>query len=69
MNEPPFLLARQEDRLAVQSAITELCTAKAWNLIAVHARTTHVHLVVDADATPERVLQSLKAFATTEAGG
>ena len=65
MREPAFLLGQQSNRRAVRDAIAELCVEKAWHLAALHVRTTHVHLIVDpGGATPERVLQSCKAYAT-----
>ena len=42
----------------------ELCAQKGWWLAALHARTTHPHLVVDADVAPERILQACKAYAS-----
>jgi REP element-mobilizing transposase RayT len=33
-------------------------------LIAAHVRMTRVHVVVDAEATPERVMNNLKSYAS-----
>jgi REP element-mobilizing transposase RayT len=49
---------------AVQSAIRETCSFRAWWLLALNVRTNHVHAVVSASDTPERVMNDLKAYAT-----
>ena len=64
MIEPAFQLSRHQGRRAVRDAIVELCAQKGWWLAALHVRTNHLHMVVDADAAPERVLQACKAYAT-----
>ena len=64
MVEPAFQLSRDQDRQAVRDAIVELCAQKGWWLAALHIRTTHLHMVVDADVSPERILQACKAHAT-----
>ncbi len=35
-----------------------------WSLLAAHVRTSHVHVVVDADTRPERVMNDLKSYAS-----
>ncbi|MEX0784178.1 MAG: transposase [Dehalococcoidia bacterium] len=35
-----------------------------WELMALNVRTNHVHAVVDANATPERVMNDYKVWAT-----
>ncbi len=51
-------------RTIVMEAICERCVARAWGLLAVHVRTNHVHVVVEAESAPERVLNDLKSFAS-----
>ena len=51
-------------RRAVQEAIVEVCAHRNWRLIALHVRTNHVHCIVIADTTPERVMIDFKAYAT-----
>jgi REP element-mobilizing transposase RayT len=48
----------------VKQTILETCRFREWLLYAAHIRSTHVHLVLKADARPERVLIDLKAYAT-----
>ncbi len=58
-------------RAIVLATIREVCRHRGWRLLACHIRTTHVHLVVHADAPPEKVLSDCKAYASrrlTEAG-
>jgi REP element-mobilizing transposase RayT len=53
-----------ERRAAVLSAVLDRCTERGWTLHAVHIRTTHVHLVIEAGPRPERVMNDLKACAS-----
>ena len=49
----------------------EVCRYRRWTLLAAHVRTEHVHVVVQAEATPERVLNDFKVYASrrlSEAG-
>ena len=58
MIEPAFKLSWYQDRRAVRDAIVEFCAQKGWWLAALPVRTTHLHMVVDADVAPERILQA-----------
>jgi REP element-mobilizing transposase RayT len=51
-------------REVVERTIREVCSHKAWKLMAVNVRTNHVHVVVDAPGAPEPVLNAFKAWAT-----
>ena len=54
-----------EARRIVAQAIADHCTARRWELIALHVRTRHVHAIVVApEARPEIVVGQLKAWAT-----
>jgi REP element-mobilizing transposase RayT len=53
-----------EQRAAVADQVRETCAVRGWTLHAVNVRTTHAHVVVTADAEPERVLELLKAWAS-----
>ena len=53
--------SRREEVLA---SLHERCAERHWNLWAAHVRTNHVHLVVEAEARPERVMNDLKSFAS-----
>ena len=54
----------RDSRAAVLEAIREVCLHRGWNLLAAHVRTTHVHVVVEADVRPERVMNCLKSYAS-----
>jgi REP element-mobilizing transposase RayT len=58
-------------RSVVLRTIREVCDYRKWVLIAAHVRTNHVHIVVEADATPEKTMNDFKAYCSrrlTEAG-
>jgi REP element-mobilizing transposase RayT len=63
MDQPCYSLD-QPRRLLVLRAIVEVCRHRHWNLLAAHVRTTHVHLVVQAEAAPERVMNDCKSYAS-----
>ena len=52
------------DRLLVAGAIKATCSHRGWTIHALAVRSNHVHSVVSADATPERVMHDLKAWST-----
>jgi hypothetical protein len=45
-------------------AVRERCLSQGFNLLAVHVRSTHAHVAVEAEIKPERVMSDLKAFAS-----
>jgi REP element-mobilizing transposase RayT len=51
-------------RDAVLAAVAEACRHRGWPLLAAHVRETHVHVVVSAAVKPERVMNTLKAYAS-----
>ena len=46
------------------AALTDTCARRNWNLLAAHIRPTHIHLVIEADRTPEQIMGIIKAHAT-----
>jgi len=62
--EPLILQGKQ--RGTIKSAIRETCQIRGWTLLAVNARTNHVHAVACADRDPDNVLVAFKANATRE---
>jgi REP element-mobilizing transposase RayT len=58
------VLLRECDRRAVEDACREHCVYRGWELIAVNARTNHVHVVVVAGVSPQAVRDQLKANCT-----
>ena len=63
MKQDAVVLNRKQ-RIAVQQAIKEYCKTKGYILFAINVRTNHVHIVVGVKASPERVVDSIKAAAT-----
>lgn len=63
MAQTPYSLD-QTRREAVLAAIKQRCADRQWNLLAAHVRTNHVHIVVDADVQPERIMNDLKSYAS-----
>lgn len=63
MDQPPYGMDRIR-RETVLASLLERCADRYWNLWAAHVRTNHVHLVVEAEARPERILNDLKSFAS-----
>ena len=63
LKHPPIKLDDVERRV-VESAIREVCEKRGYQLLAVNARTNHVHSVVAADCKPEPVMNAFKAYST-----
>jgi len=63
MTGPPYLLDEPR-RLIVLKSIQEVCRYRGWSLLAAHVRTNHVHVVVQALAPPEKVMNDFKAYAS-----
>jgi alanyl-tRNA synthetase len=51
-------------RSIVERAIHEVAHHRGWDIYAVHVRTNHVHVVLTAQTTPERVMNDFKSYAT-----
>jgi REP element-mobilizing transposase RayT len=63
MDQAPYSMDEQR-RETVLGALIDRCADRGWSLVAAHVRTNHVHVVVDAEALPERVMNDLKSFAS-----
>jgi REP element-mobilizing transposase RayT len=63
MDQPPYGMDPTR-RAAVLAAMVERCSERHWSLRAAHVRTNHVHIVVDADILPERIMNDLKSYAS-----
>ena len=63
MSQEPYLLDAIR-RQAVLEAVQEVCSHRAWALLAAHVRSNHVHAVVAADRSAEYVMNTLKAYAS-----
>ena len=63
MDQPPYGMDRRR-REVVLAALLERCRQQNWALLAAHVRTNHVHIVVEAEARPERVMNDAKSYAS-----
>ena len=61
--QAPYILDDTRRRL-VLGAIQEVCQWRKWMLLAAHVRTNHVHVVVDADRSPEQVMNAFKSYSS-----
>jgi REP element-mobilizing transposase RayT len=62
----PAIVLNSSQRIAVQSAIEEVCTNRSYVLKAINVRTNHAHAVVSAEVKPEKIANAFKSFATRE---
>ncbi len=58
------VLLSSRDRRTVERACEEHCSVRHWELLAVTARSNHVHVVVAVDEQPQKARDQLKANAT-----
>ncbi len=63
MKHPPYVLDEMKRKIVFE-AIREVCTYREWNLLATHVRSNHVHVVLDADRSPELVMNAFKCYAS-----
>ena len=61
MDQAPNLLEKNR-RVAVLEALREVCFHRDWGLRAAHVRTNHVHVVVEAEVRPEKVMNAFKPY-------
>src|SRR6266852_1924749 len=63
MDQPPYMLDPARRKI-VLAALREVCAHRNWTLLATHVRSSHVHVVVEADAPPEKVMSYFKSYAS-----
>jgi REP element-mobilizing transposase RayT len=63
MDQLPYHL-NKDRRATVLRALREVCLHRGWSLWAAHVRTSHVHLVVEADIRPEMLMNTFKSYAS-----
>ncbi len=68
MKQPPYLLD-QDSRVVVLQAIREVCLHRGSNLLAAYVRTTHVHVVVESEVRPEKIMNAFKSYASRGLNG
>lgn len=65
MLQDPYELV-PASRAMVLAAIQRHCAHRGWNLLAAHVRSNHVHVVVEAETRPERIMNEFKSYASRE---
>jgi REP element-mobilizing transposase RayT len=68
MDQPPYSLDGDR-RSIVLAALREVCPHRGWSLLAAHVRTSHVHVVVEAEGPPEIIMNSFKSYASRALNG
>ncbi|REJ77351.1 MAG: hypothetical protein DWQ47_13265 [Acidobacteria bacterium] len=63
MGQAPFVLGHQERRIA-EEVIREVSEHRGYGMFALSIRTNHIHVVVAASHSPERVMNDFKAYIT-----
>jgi len=63
MDQAPYLLDGDRRTVVLQS-LQEVCLYRDWKLLAAHIRTTHVHVVVEGEVQPEKILSNFKSYAS-----
>ena len=60
MDQSPYLMDSKR-REAVLASLLDHCFHRNWKVLAAHVRTNHVHIVVEGEAQPERIMNDLKS--------
>lgn len=63
MDQAPYRIGPSQ-RQIVMAALLDRCQQQEWKLLAAHVRTNHVHVVVEVEARPERIMNDLKSYAS-----
>ena len=63
MNQPPYELDG-DSRTVVLQTLQQVCSHRGWNLWAAHVRRNHVHVIVEAEIPPEKVMNDFKCYAS-----
>jgi REP element-mobilizing transposase RayT len=61
MKQEPYCL-NKADRATVLASMRECCTYRRWTLLAGHVRSTHVHVIVEANIPPEPIMGEFKRY-------
>jgi len=64
MNQDQYVLDNARAKIVLDSIIKTSFHRK-WNLLAAHIRSTHVHVVIQALTTPEKIMNDLKSYASS----
>ena len=65
MLQDPYVLD-EAARPVVLAAIQRHCAYRGWTRLAAHVRSNHIHLVVEGETRPERMMNEFKSYASRE---
>jgi REP element-mobilizing transposase RayT len=60
MKQSPYVLSAAERAIACK-AVVDLSSNRGWDLLAIHVRSNHIHIVVSADRDPARIMSDVKS--------
>jgi REP element-mobilizing transposase RayT len=63
LRQEPFKMDVDQRNITL-AAMRKVSLHKQWRLLAAHVRSNHVHTVVDAEVSPELVMNAFKAYAS-----
>jgi len=63
--QDPYVLD-PSGRTVVSASIQRHCSQRNWNLLVPIVRSNHVHVIVNAEARPERMMNEFKSYASWE---
>jgi REP element-mobilizing transposase RayT len=63
MRQASYVLDRGGGAVVLQ-ALRAVCLYRGWGLLAAHVRTNHVHVVVEAEVRPEKIMNDFKSYAS-----
>jgi hypothetical protein len=58
MDQPPYSMDRK-CRDAVAASVLDHCSHRDWSVLASHVRSSHVHIVIESEARPVRIMNDL----------
>jgi len=57
MDQSPYSMDGKR-REAVLGPLLDHCSHRNWSVLAAHVRSTHVHIVVESGARPQRIMNA-----------
>ena len=61
MKNPVFLMDQSMRELAL-STVIEICRKRNWELYAMHARSNHIHIVINSQEEAKKMMGDIKAW-------
>jgi REP element-mobilizing transposase RayT len=55
MSQPGYEMDSKSRSIVLQT-LPEVCSHRSWNLLTARVRTNHVHVIAEAEAPPEKVM-------------